>query len=300
MKHFTQFCLAYSVHDPFPVQELLLCYFAAYLARNGLAPQTVKGYLSAVRNAQISMGLPDPRERSALPLLKRVQAGISRVRQQAGSQPSQVRLPITVHILERLHQAWRTSTDPNSTVLWAVAASAFFGFFRLGELLPESASAWNGTANLAWGDVAVDSLSSPTMVQIHLTKSKGDQEGHGADIVLGTTGTSICPVQAVCQYLHIRGSGPGPFFMDHEGQTAMKAWFTHQVRSRLQELGLSAHQYAGHSFRIGAATSAALAGLEDSLIQTLGRWHSAAFLRYIRTPKSRLASVSAAIVRGQV
>ena len=30
-------------------------------------------------------------------------------------------------------------------------------------------------------------------------------------------------------------------------------------------------QYAGHSFRIGAATSVELAGVEDSSIQALGR-----------------------------
>ncbi len=34
------------------------------------------------------------------------------------------------------------------------------------------------------------------------------------------------------------------------------------------------------AFGLGAATSAALAGLEDSTIQTLGRWQSAAFLQY--------------------
>ena len=33
------------------------------------------------------------------------------------------------------------------------------------------------------------------------------------------------------------------------------------------------------------------------MIQTLGRWHSAAFLRYIRTPKARLASTSVTLVQ---
>ena len=55
-------------------------------------------------------------------------------------------------------------------------------------------------------------------------------------------------------------------------------------------IGIQAHQYAGHSFRIGAATMAALAEVPDSTIQMLGRWNSTAFLRYIRSPKDHLAA----------
>ena len=51
----------------------------------------------------------------------------------------------------------------------------------------------------------------------------------------------------------------------------------------------------GHSFCIGAPTSAVLAGVEDSTIQLLGRWWSAAFLRYIRTPHKQLAAMSLGI-----
>jgi hypothetical protein len=75
MKRFTTFCELYRVTDPFPVSEFLLCAFAAYLADQNLSPQTIKSYLAAIRNTQLSLGLPDPREQSSLPILKRVRQG---------------------------------------------------------------------------------------------------------------------------------------------------------------------------------------------------------------------------------
>ena len=68
-----------------------------------------------------------------------------------------------------------------------------------------------------------------------------------------------------------------------------------RVRDALTRAGYACQDYAGHSFRIGAATTAAAAGIPDSTIQALGRWSSAAFLRYIRTPRDRLALLSASL-----
>ena len=65
-----------------------------------------------------------------------------------------------------------------------------------------------------------------------------------------------------------------------------------KVREALQPSGVDVSHYSGHSFRIGAATAAAAAGIEDSLIKTLGRWRSSAYQLYVRVPRERLASVS--------
>ena len=213
MKRFHSFCGVYNIFTPFPVTEQLLCSFAAFLADQGLAPQTVKSYLSAVRNPQISLGLPDPRDQSSLPILKRVQARIAQLRMLKGS-PPRVRLPITAHILARIQQVLATSSEPDKFLVWAVAAMAFFGFFRLGELLPKSAAHFNMATDLAWGDVKVDNHTKPSMIQVHLKKSKTNQFGPGMDIILGFTGTPLCPVSAILQYIAVRGTQPGPFFLN--------------------------------------------------------------------------------------
>ena len=46
-------------------------------------------------------------------------------------------------------------------------------------------------------------------------------------------------------------------------------------------MGLDTSKFTGHIFRIGAATTAAVRGVEDSLIKTLGHWERSAYLLYV-------------------
>lgn len=182
-------------------------------------------------------------------------------------------------------------------MFWAIAATAFFGFFRLGELVLSQSIQWDPMRHLSWGDDAVDNHTNPRMVQIHLRQSKCDQFGRGADVVMGRTDDNICPVDAVLTYLKHRDDCPGPFFVLQDKSPASKEWFVQRLRAILAAVGLPQSSYAGHSFRIGAATTAALAGLEDSIIQKMGRWNSSAYLTYIRTPKDQLAATTRTLAR---
>lgn len=98
-------------------------------------------------------------------------------------------------------------------VLWAVACLVFFGLFRLGELLLSSETSYTETRDRSWEeDVAVDSRESPIMVQVHLKSLKSVQFGQGAYVIVGRTGSTICPVEAITQYLRVRGSAWWPLF----------------------------------------------------------------------------------------
>ena len=64
------------------------------------------------------------------------------------------------------------------------------------------------------------------------------------------------------------------------------------VQTALAQAGLATQNYTGHSFRIGAATTAAAVGLEDSVIRSLGRWRSSCYNRYVQLPAAELANFS--------
>ena len=68
--------------------------------------------------------------------------------------------------------------------LGAAVTTAFFGFFRLGEITVPSATVFDPRVHLCWGDVAVDSTESPTVIHIHLKFSKCDQFGQGVPRIL--------------------------------------------------------------------------------------------------------------------
>ena len=214
-----------------------------------------------------------------------------------GGSSTKIRLPITPAILRKIQEQWSPmASDPDILMLWAAAVLCFFGFFRSGEITVPSQNSFDSRKHLSWGDIAVDNQLHPTMLKVKLKQSKTDQFGKGVEVYVGRTSCPLCPVAGVLAYMASRGSQEGAFFKFKNGQPLTKAKFTQQVRIALQAAGLPCLNFAGHSFRIGAATTAAKAGVEDSVIRTLGRWNSAAFLVYIRTPREHLAQFSAALV----
>lgn len=105
-------------------------------------------------------------------------------------------------------------------------------------------------------------------------------------------GSSTCPVAALKAYLSMRPIGEGELFVHADARLLTRYQFSVVLRLALCKIGLDAHQFASHSFCIGEATSAAVAGFGEQEIQQIGRWRSRAFHGYVH-PGNRDAFLAA-------
>lgn len=274
------------------MSQSLLCSYVSFLADQNLRHTTIKVYLSAVRQLQIAAGHPDPFAGVAWPRLDQVMRGIKRVEAESGKQKKQ-RLPISPVILRRLKEVWLPEMSKfNVKMVWAACCLCFFAFLRAGEMTVPNDESYDASVHLSIQDISVDNSSNPSIVRVRIKQSKTDPFRKGIDLYVGKTGSPLCPVSAMMNYLCARGMSPGPLFHFEDGKVLSRQRFVDAVRDGLHKAGIDESKYCGHSFRIGAATTAAEKGIEDSIIKTLGRWESLAYLQYVKIPRSQLAGFS--------
>ena len=161
----------------------------------------------------------------------------------------------------------------------SIDKNVFWGFLRAGELTIPSDTAFDPTTV---EDITIDGIANPSMLKLCLKAFKTDPFRKGVDVVVGRTLDKLCPIAATMAYLALRGNGPGFLLKFRDRRPLTKVRFVEAVRSALATAGLNPKDNA-----VGAVTTAHSHGLNDSTIQTLGRWSSLAYLA--KTPKEQLA-----------
>ena len=136
-------------------------------------------------------------------------------------------------------------------------------------------------------------MSAPDKQKFRVTCPTGKVE---LKYFLSPGNSDLCPLAAISSYLYVRGEAPGPLFLFRDGRPLSRQILASKVQHILHSAGYSG-TYSGHSFRIGAATTAAACGVTDHLIKTLGRWSSDAYQVYIRTPISSIVQVTNQLLR---
>ncbi|MEW8548786.1 MAG: hypothetical protein AB2693_35245 [Candidatus Thiodiazotropha sp.] len=216
---------------------------------------------------------------------------------------SNPRQPITATLLDKMCSVLEMGylTPYTDSLLVAVCVTAFFGFLRCAEFTVTSDKEFDPQFNLCLGDLTF----LDTHAELLLKASKTDPFRQGIIIQLFKNNTTqkLCPFTALQTYLVRRNNKfvqrqnlTEPLFLTEDGFPVTRSFFMLHVKQIISRLGLDTTKYSGHSFRIGAASSACSARLEDHLIRTLGRWSSDCYRTYIRTPQQVIQAAQKALL----
>ena len=173
---------------------------------------------------------------------------------------------------------------PNQFLAYCISAMfmlAFHGFLRIGEITKRPGVPVDNLIQLQ--DLKFVSGSHKPSMQLSIRHYKHQHSSR--PVVLEIEAKSHhCPLIVMKRFLRVRGSTSGPLFIFAEHTPISASYFARQLAACLSHCGYDTTRYTGHSFRIGAATTAAERGFTDVQIQNMGRWKSTAFRRYIRIP----------------
>ena len=161
---------------------------------------------------------------------------------------------------------------------------AFHAFLRIGEITVHSRKKCDSVVQL--GDASI----SDTGILLVISQFKHNASGRPVTLSILPTKDRYCPVHSLSQFLKVRGPVKGPMFAFANASPVSRNLFCQYLSKTLQWAGLDPSKYKAHSFRIGAAITAADMGMSEAQIQSMSRWKSIVFKRYIRIPMLRMNS----------
>lgn len=269
----TNFCASYLhvSEAELPITITTLSLFYAHLFNKGYAPATLCTFNSAIGYFHKINNVQDP---ASSFFISKMLHGAKRSRPQFDC-----RLPITRPILHRLLEALPhvCSLPYYQTLYCSMFLVAFYALLRIGQITRNQNQQNSHCLRLS----NVHSIPSGFILQFDSYKHSIPGECFKL-LIEHQQDKAKCPVAMLKQYLLVRGSQQGYLFIHPNATSITRSQFNEILRNTLSFIGLSPTQYKGHSFRIGACTWLMKQGKSDSQIRQRGRWHSNAFLKYLR------------------
>lgn len=269
---FEQFRYDYGLARAWPPTLSDLINFLAFLAKSNYSPSTARSYISGISFYLKVSNLHDATNSF---IVKKMLSGMQRL-----SKRCDCRKPITLEILTNIiHILPSIAISSYESALFAAAFTlAFFAFLRVGEFAD---SGYSKRHALCYDDVLINCNKNILYVTLH--SSKTDQFGHQTKLEISKHDLDlVCPVFNMLRYLRFRPKIDGLLFRHLNSKPLTRYQVSAMLKKAIRYLGLHENDYNTHSFRIGAATSAALMGKSDEEIMKLGRWNSISFKKYIR------------------
>lgn len=269
--HFAAWCRAQD-QDPLPAHPVLVAGYLAAEAARGMSPSFVQLKLSAIgwRHRQAGRQPPQLTEQGAV--IAEILAGIRREHGRPPSRKSAADADIVRDVLHAIRgQGLREVRDR------ALLAFGMASCLRRSELV---------ALRLA------DIRRVPEGVRVTIARSKGDQEGKGAEIAV-PEGRRLKPVLHLEDWLACAGVEEGWLFrrISNDGKTVTGDPMSDRavarvVQRRVAAAGLDPARFGGHSLRAGFLTAAARSGASVFQMQAQSRHKSVQVLSgYVRSEK---------------
>ena len=250
-----------------PASPYHISLYVTYLHLNNLKCSSIRTYLSAIAHFHKLDGYTDPTDSFRT---KKLLLAIKRK-----SSVSEGRRSITKTILDKALVALRnvTSSSYNQKLYSCLFLIMYYACLRISEV----AIAKHSQHTLMVGDVKL----ANSKLSIHLKSYKHSNQ-FSTKIHMKPVPHKYCPVKAFCKHIKVCGQQTGPFFATRHCKGISRDKVAKTLRLRLEICGLYSKSYNTHSFRIGRITNLAQAGTPYSKIQTMGRFKSTAYLKYIK------------------
>ena len=181
--------------------------------------------------------------------------------------------------------------DEKHLACWCAMLLAFFGCFRLSNLVPVSKNKFDPLKHLRRSDIKFEK----DVVLVYYKWSKTNQNCNKVSWV------PICSVKddrfnvkkfSQKLFLIVKAPEDAPLFSfskkDHHSRHSLVKLLDLCIYSAK----LSSSDYSWHSFRRGSAVFAFELGIADSAVQLLGDWASPAFKQYLEFAFTRKAAVA--------
>jgi len=281
---FSKFLL--SIHKPltFPLNKELLRGFVSWaINTKKLQPNTVRVYISDLKLAHNLRDLDSNFFDDFF--TKTMLKGADHINMYE-SITRKAKLVMTFNMLKILGHQIRLSdwTFEKKKLFWAASCLAYFGSFRMGELLPLNNN-YNMEETLNWTDINFRNDNS-ALINIKFPKHIKNANGDFADI-FSIEGKNYCPILLLknLKASRLNPTSDSPVFIFSSGKALTINDFTFDLKKLLLPVfGPVIHNLSGHSFRAGipAALSNCPDLANDNDVCIWGRWSSNGYKAYTK------------------
>jgi len=261
--------------------------FLTWLGRQRtLSGNSVEVYFSAFKNHQELLGFDLNYTKSRIKRTQLLLQGIKNTK----PTPAPGRTGVDLGVLNQIREAVLDSDwEPGlKMAFWAGCLTAFFGSFRLSEILPVQSRSFDSSSELAWPEVDFEADGS---VRILIKRPK-TKRGTEVVYLFRFEKKNFCPVRALQKlkcWQETKGGGmaAAAVFAFRENRYLSRSMFCALLAriTKMRNLG----KISGNSFRAGIPTIFENAPelATDRHVKSWGRWRSKAYQHYMRADKAQ-------------